>query len=121
MELNNPQPAEVARVAVRLPSFRIEQPASWFTQAEAQFHLAVINNEPTKFYHVVSQLDERITAEVNDINMSPPQTGPLHLSQDRAYQAGVPFERPAHPPTLHSGDGGPAAFTVPASPQEPRA
>jgi hypothetical protein len=46
---------EVARVAVRFPSFWAERPASWFTQTEAQFHLAGINNELTKFYHVVSQ------------------------------------------------------------------
>jgi hypothetical protein len=76
MELGNPQPAEVARVAVRLPSFWIEQPASWFAQAEAQFYLAGISNELTKFYHEVSQLDARITAEVDDIIKSPPQQDP---------------------------------------------
>jgi hypothetical protein len=72
-----------ARVAVRLPSFWAERPASWFTQAEAQFHLAGISNELTKFYHVVSQLDERYVAEVNDIINSPPQ-------------AVVPLARRAH-------------------------
>jgi hypothetical protein len=66
---------EIARVAVRLPSFWAERPASWFTQAEAQFHLAGISNELTKFYHVVSQLNERYVAEVEDIN-SPPQHHP---------------------------------------------
>jgi hypothetical protein len=76
MELNNPHPAEVARVAVRLPPFWTERPASWFTQAEAQFHLTGINSELTKFYYVVSQLDARITAEVDDIIRSPPQQDP---------------------------------------------
>jgi hypothetical protein len=66
----------VARVAVRLPPFWTERPASWFTQAEAQFHLAGINSELTKFYYVVSQLDARITAEVDDIIRSPPQQDP---------------------------------------------
>jgi hypothetical protein len=49
MEEANSSTTEVARVAIRLPSFWAERPASWFTQAEAQFHLAGINNELTKF------------------------------------------------------------------------
>jgi hypothetical protein len=67
---------EIARAAVRLPSFWAERPASWFTQAEAQFHLAGISNELTKFYHVVSQLDERYVAEVDDIVNFPPHHDP---------------------------------------------
>jgi hypothetical protein len=67
---------EIARVAVRLPSSWAERPASWFNQAEAQFHLAGISNELTKFYHVVSQLDERYVAEVDDIINFPPQHDP---------------------------------------------
>jgi hypothetical protein len=63
--------SEIARVAVRLPSFWAERPASWFTQAEAQFHLVGISNELTKFYHVVSQLDERYVAEVDIIDFPP--------------------------------------------------
>jgi hypothetical protein len=47
-----------------------------FTQAEAQLHLAGISNELTKFYHVVSQLDERYVAEVDNIINSPPQHDP---------------------------------------------
>jgi hypothetical protein len=33
----------------------------------------------------------------------------------------MPLQRPAHPPLYARGVGGPAAFSVPASPQEPRA
>jgi hypothetical protein len=66
---------EIARVAVRLPSFWAERPASWFAQAEAQFHLAGISIELTKFYHEVSQLEERYVAEVDIINF-PPQHDP---------------------------------------------
>jgi hypothetical protein len=53
-----------------------ERPASWFTQAEAQFHLAGISNKLTKFYHVVSQLDRRYVVEVGVIINSPPQHDP---------------------------------------------
>jgi hypothetical protein len=42
---NSPMPAEISRVAVRLPPFWAERPAVWFAQAEAQFSLAGVNNE----------------------------------------------------------------------------
>jgi hypothetical protein len=43
---------------------------------EVQFHVAGISNELTKFYHVISQLDEKYVAEVEDIINSPPQQDP---------------------------------------------
>jgi hypothetical protein len=48
----------------------------WFTQVEAQFVLAGIGNERTKFHHIISQLDIRYTAEVEDVIISPPQQYP---------------------------------------------
>jgi hypothetical protein len=63
-------------VAVRLPPFWAEQPDVWFAQAEAQFSLAGITTERTKFHHVISQLDHRYAAEVRDIIISPPQQDP---------------------------------------------
>jgi hypothetical protein len=70
---------EVARVAVRLPAFWANRPASWLTQPEAQFHLASITNELTQFYHVISQLDEKYVAEVDDIINSPPTRNPYNI------------------------------------------
>jgi hypothetical protein len=64
--------AAVYRVAVRLPSFWPDRPAVWFAQAEAQFELAAITSERTKFNYVISQLDHRHAAEVEDIMTSPP-------------------------------------------------
>jgi hypothetical protein len=58
-------PAEVSRVAVWL--------AVWFAQAEAQFFLAGVSSETTKFFHEISQLDHRYSAEVEDIITSPPE------------------------------------------------
>jgi hypothetical protein len=72
---NGTQPAEVSRVAVRLPPFWAERPAVWFAQAEAQFCLAGISNETTKFY-MISQLDHQYAAEVEDVITSPPQQDP---------------------------------------------
>jgi hypothetical protein len=69
-------PAETSREAVRLPPFWVERPAVWFAQAEAQFTLAGISNEQTKFYYEIAQLDHRYTAEVEDIIISPPERAP---------------------------------------------
>jgi hypothetical protein len=76
MESTNDTQAEIARVAVCLPPFWADQPDVWFAQAEAQFSLAGITKEWTKFYHVISQLDHRYAAEVRDIIISPPSRGP---------------------------------------------
>jgi hypothetical protein len=48
----------------------------WFTQAEAQFFLASNSSEKTKFCHVISQLDQRYAAELEDIVTSPPERHP---------------------------------------------
>jgi hypothetical protein len=69
-------PAEVSRVAVRLPPFWAERPAVWFAQAEAQFTLTGISSEKTKFCHVISQLDHRCAMEGEDIITSPPDHHP---------------------------------------------
>jgi hypothetical protein len=42
-------------------------------QAEAQFTLAGISREQTKFCYVISQLDHRYALEVEDITISPPE------------------------------------------------
>jgi hypothetical protein len=66
-------PAEISRVAMRIPPFWAERLAVWFAQAEAQFSLAAISSERTKFFHVNSQLDHRYAAEVKDIIISLPE------------------------------------------------
>jgi hypothetical protein len=48
----------------------------WFAQAEVQFSLAGISSERTKFHYVISQLDQRYAADVEDIIISPPQQDP---------------------------------------------
>jgi hypothetical protein len=47
-----------------------------FTQAEVQFSLAGISKERRKFYHIISQLDNKYTAEVENIITSPPHQEP---------------------------------------------
>jgi hypothetical protein len=74
--MDDTQPAEISRVPVLLPPFWAEWPAVWLAQAEAQFSLAGISSERTKFHYVISQLDQRYAAEVKDIITSPPQQDP---------------------------------------------
>jgi hypothetical protein len=73
------EPAEASRVAVRLLLLWAEQPAVWFTQAEAQFTLAGISSKQTKFCYVISQLDDRYAAEVENIITSLPEQDPYSM------------------------------------------
>ncbi|PNF17578.1 hypothetical protein B7P43_G15176 [Cryptotermes secundus] len=74
--VDNTTTTEAPRVTVRLPPFWAEQPAVWFAQAEAQFSLANIRDEQTKFYYTISQLDQRYAASVADIITAPPEHNP---------------------------------------------
>ena len=64
------------KFAVNLPPFWPDQPAVWFAQAEAQFKLAAITCQETKFNYVVSQLNQQQAALVEDIITSPPEHKP---------------------------------------------
>jgi len=68
----------VYRIAVRLPPFWPDGPSIWFAQAEAQFKLADITRQRTKFNYVVSQLNQQQVAEVEDIITSPPEHEPYN-------------------------------------------
>ena len=65
----------IHRPAVRLPPIWPVMPSLWFAQAEAQFALACITSERTKFNYVISQLEFKHAAEVKDIITSPPTDG----------------------------------------------
>jgi hypothetical protein len=47
MEASSQTPADVSRVAVRLPPFHAEEADVWFVSAESQFTLADITQERT--------------------------------------------------------------------------
>ena len=68
--------AGLYRVAVRLPPFWTDRPDLWIAQAEAQFDLAGITRQMTKFNHVVSQLHQQHAAGVEDIITSPQEHEP---------------------------------------------
>lgn len=66
---------EVCRVSVKLPTFWPDKPAVWFGQVEAQFQIAGITADSTKFNYVVAQLDQKLAGEVEDIITRPPVNG----------------------------------------------
>lgn len=63
---------EVYRVAVKLPQFWEKYPQLWFANIEAQFIVAGITSDETKFYSVVSALNSDILNYVSDIVLNPP-------------------------------------------------
>jgi hypothetical protein len=65
----------INRIGIRVPPFWPEKPAMWFAQLEGQFALSNITQDKTKYYYVISQLDNKYTAEVEDVITNPPPTG----------------------------------------------
>lgn len=51
-------PTQQYAVSLKLPMFWTSQPQVWFQQAEAQFHIRRITADDTKYYYVVSALDQ---------------------------------------------------------------
>ncbi|XP_064482540.1 uncharacterized protein LOC135395231 [Ornithodoros turicata] len=71
-----PSSAHVTGVAVKLTPFWDRNPAIWFAQAEAQFHLSGITSQTTRFYNVISALSPTAAEEVHDLITSPPRENP---------------------------------------------
>ena len=65
----------INRVGIRVPPFWPEKPAVWFAQLEGQFALPNITKDATKFYYVISQLDNKYAAEVEDVITTHQPTG----------------------------------------------
>ena len=64
----------VDNVSMKLPTFWVSSPAAWFAQAEAQFALRHIDQDNTKYYHVVAALDTITATRALSIVTAPPQT-----------------------------------------------
>lgn len=73
--LSQPQQQHVDSVAVKPPPFWKAEPLLWFYQVEAQFELARISSDSTKYNHVLSAVDTDILAQVADFIRNPPATG----------------------------------------------
>ena len=58
-------------VLLKLPIFWTSQPQVWFGQAEAQFHIRWITADTTKYYYVVSALEDQETALITSVSHQP--------------------------------------------------
>ncbi|XP_055522927.1 uncharacterized protein LOC129717106 [Wyeomyia smithii] len=72
-----------ASVAIKLPDFWKTDPAMWFAQAEAQFHLAKIVNNETKFYHIVAKVDQSVICHISDLVAAPPEQNKYKTVKER--------------------------------------
>lgn len=70
--VNIPAQNDVQRVAVKLPPFWPTDAEIWFQQVEAQFQLGGILMDATKFYTLLTAVDTKILAQVNDAVLNPP-------------------------------------------------
>ena len=59
------------RVGIRVPPFWPEKPAVWFAQLVGQFALANVTQDTTKFCYVISHLDNKYAAGVEDVITDP--------------------------------------------------
>jgi hypothetical protein len=103
----------VYRVAVRLPPFWPDRPALWFARAKAQFELAAITSERTKFNHIISQLDHRHAAVVEDVITSPPEREPYKtLKSELVLRLSTSREQRVRQLLMHEemGDHKPSQF-----------
>lgn len=66
---------EVAAIGVKVPPFWAHKPSLWFINLEAQFTLANITADGTRYAHLISCLDSKYAAEVEDVITNPPATG----------------------------------------------
>ncbi|GFQ93683.1 transposon Tf2-6 polyprotein [Trichonephila clavata] len=67
---SNEQKFEANKVRVKIPPFWEEKPEIWFFQVEAQFSIANINQDETKFNYLVAQLDPKFIENIWDIIQS---------------------------------------------------
>ena len=70
-------------VSLKLPTFWPSQPHVWFAQAEAQFTLRGIVADDTKYFHVVSVLDNSTAVRLQDFFKKPPDEGKYEALKHR--------------------------------------
>lgn len=78
---------QISHVGVKPPPFWKTNPSLWFIQLEAQFALAKITCESTKFNHVVAAVDADILTSVSDIIVSPPTETPYTALKTRLIES----------------------------------
>jgi len=70
-QTNNGESNNIAAISVKPATFWTDKPNLWFTKLEAQFDLAGITVEKTKFNYVLQSLDNAVIQEVETVVASP--------------------------------------------------
>ncbi|XP_064462469.1 uncharacterized protein LOC135373139 [Ornithodoros turicata] len=96
----------MSHVAVRLPPFWHRGPHVWFQQVEAQFLLAGITSQLTKYRHIVSSLPPEIAMDVADLIASPPPQAPYDQLRTAVLQRTMMSERKRLQQLLNAEDLG---------------
>lgn len=78
--------SEIARVSVRIPPFWSINPAMWFSQVEAQFAIAGISNDLTRYNTVVGAMDSSVLSHVSDILLGPEHQRSYKAVKERLIQ-----------------------------------
>ncbi|XP_036347660.1 uncharacterized protein LOC118757038 [Rhagoletis pomonella] len=65
----------VNKVSVKVPPFWPEHPEIWFAQVEAQFSVAGVSTDSSKFNTVVAAVESNVLAQISDAILNPPDNG----------------------------------------------
>lgn len=75
LDNNSASTSNVSSVRPQIAPFWLERPAGWFAHVEAQFTLCGITADETKYSYIVSQIDSRLSRELDDLVRYPPEKG----------------------------------------------
>lgn len=58
---------KIEKVTIKIPAFWCDRPEVWFAQVEAQFKLAKVKQEATKFNYLMANLEQHIAENIFDL------------------------------------------------------
>lgn len=76
----------ISRIAVKLPPVWKNNISVWFVQAEANFEVAQITNDTTKYNYILSSIDTETLNAVTDIILNPPANEKYKTLKERLIQ-----------------------------------
>lgn len=80
---NAAAPENLARVAVKIPPLWKSNISVWFVQVEANFAVAQVTNDVTKYNYLLSAIDTDTLSAVTDLILNPPQDDKYTALKDR--------------------------------------
>ena len=78
--------SEENAVSLKLPQFWAAEPQIWFAQAEAQFAIRNIVSDDTKYYYILSALDQTTASRLKDFISHPPEEDKYDALKERLLE-----------------------------------